>query len=88
MECLRLRIQDIDFGYHQIMIRDGKGQKDRITVLPVQIEERLKTQINRVKIIHEQDLAAGFGSVYLPDALAGKWSKAAFEFKWQYLFPR
>ncbi|MFH2132903.1 MAG: integron integrase [bacterium] len=87
MECLRLRIQDIDFGYQQIIVRDGKGQKDRVTVLPVQLIDSLKKQIERVRILHEQDLIHGFGAVYLPTALEKKWKNAADEFSWQDLFP-
>lgn len=87
MECLRLRIQDIDFGYRQIIIRNGKGQKDRVTILPEQLTETLKKQIEKVRIIHSQDLANGYGSVYLPEALHRKWPRASSEFRWQYLFP-
>ena len=64
MECLRLRVKDIDFGYGQIVVRDGKGQKDRITMLPASLREALKQQLERAKTIHEQDLAEGFGEVY------------------------
>ncbi len=87
MECLRLRIQDIDFGYHQVMVRDGKGQKDRNTILPTHLEVGLRRQIDKVKIIHNQELSIGFGGVYLPDALERKYPNAAYEFRWQYLFP-
>lgn len=87
MECLRLRIQDIDFGYQQIMVRDGKGKKDRLTILPGQLNSSLQKQIQQAKIIHEQDLANGLGSVYLPEAIENKWRQAAYEFRWQYLFP-
>lgn len=86
-ECLRLRILDVDFGYHQIIVRDGKGRKDRVTLLPANLENSLRKQIQKVKIIHQQDILEGFGSVYLPDALEKKWPNAATEFKWQYLFP-
>ncbi|MBT7889176.1 MAG: integron integrase [Deltaproteobacteria bacterium] len=86
-ECLRLRIQDIDFGYQQIVVRDGKGHKDRITILPVQLIGDLTKQIDKVKIIHKQDLNSGNGSVFLPEALTRKWRNAATEFRWQYLFP-
>jgi len=87
MECLHLRVQDVDFGYKQIIVRDGKGLKDRSTILPTQLIDSLKKQIDKVKILHERDLAAGYGSVFLPCALERKWKNAAFEFKWQYLFP-
>jgi len=87
MECLRLRIQDIDFDYHQIMVRRGKGNKDRRTMLPKSIVEPLKKQIHRVSVLHEKDIAEGFGRVYLPEALSRKYKNAETEFKWQYLFP-
>jgi len=87
MECVRLRIQDIDFGYKQIMIRNAKGGKDRVVPLPMSLEEKLKQQIERVRQMHQSDLDEGFGSVYLPDALSRKYPSAAKEFKWQYLFP-
>lgn len=87
MECLRLRIKDIDLAYKAITVRDGKGQKDRIVPLPESILPDLKRQIERVRLLHEEDLAAGFGRVYLPDALALKYPNAAREFAWQYLFP-
>ncbi len=86
-ECLRLRIQDIDFGYQQIIVRDGKGQKDRIIILPTQLINDLKKQVDKTKIIHEQDLNLGIGAVFLPEALARKWKNAATKFRWQYLFP-
>lgn len=68
-ECLRLRIQDIDFGYRQIIIRDGKGQKDRITILPSSLESAIIKQVEKVKVIHYKDMENGIGSVYLPNAL-------------------
>lgn len=80
MECVRLRIQDIDFGYKQIMIRNAKGGKDRVVPLPMSLAEDIKQQIERVRELHQDDLAAGFGSVYLPDALSRKYPKAAKEF--------
>lgn len=87
MECLRLRIQDIDFGYKQIVIRNGKGKKDRITMLPRATIPSLNKQIDKIKLLHDQDLSHGGGSVYLPDALASKYPFADKEFRWQYLFP-
>ena len=65
MECVRLRVKDIDFGYQQIIVRDGKGSKDRVTMLPTIISAPLKHHLEKVKIIHERDLKAGFGSVFL-----------------------
>lgn len=87
MECLRLRIQDIDFAVNLLYVRDGKGGKDRTTVFPNQIKEELKFQIEKVKRIHKKDLANGFGEVYLPDALSVKYKNAAKEIGWQYVFP-
>jgi integron integrase len=86
MECLRLRVQDIDFEYKQIMVRSGKGNKDRVTVLPEMIIEPLQEQLIRAKTLHEADLAEGFGHVYLPHALSKKYPNADREWKWQYVF--
>ena len=69
MECVRLRIKDVDFLRHQIVVRSGKGNKDRVTLLADKIIEPLKSQINRVRSLHKLDLAAGYGAVYLPYAL-------------------
>lgn len=79
LECLRLRIKDIDFGYNQIVVRDGKGAKDRITVLPGIVREPLRHHLVKVKALHELDLREGFGQVYLPDALARKYPNAPRE---------
>jgi integron integrase len=87
MECIRLRICDIDFDYNTIVIRDGKGKKDRVVPLPVRLQDALKRQIEKVKQLHEQDLAGGFGEVYLPNALSKKYPNAAKELRWQYVFP-
>ena len=87
MDCVRLRVKDVDFGYHQIVVRDGKGEKDRITVLPQSLEEPLKRHLARVKLLHQQDLAEGFGTVYLPYALERKYPNAHREWAWQYIFP-
>lgn len=86
-ECLRLRVGDIDFGYHQIVVRDGKGAKDRITMLPELIRFALKKQIKKVAVLHKKDLKNGFGKVKLPYALDKKYPRAARELKWQFLFP-
>jgi len=86
-ECLHLRVKDIDFGYHQIIVRDGKGQKDRVTILPDKLNEPLKHHLKSVKLIHERDLHEGFGAVELPFALARKYPNAAKEWGWQYIFP-
>jgi len=87
MECVRLRIKDVDFVYQAITVCDVKGEKDRIVPLPQTVIPSLKRQIERVRLLHEEDLAAGFGEVYLPDALGAKYPNAAPEFIWQYLFP-
>jgi integron integrase len=87
MECLRLRVKDLDFGYRTITVRDGKGEQDRVTVLPDSLVPLLREHLQRVKALHEQDLAQGFGSVYLPDALARKYPNADKEWVWQYVFP-
>jgi integron integrase len=87
MECLRLRVKDIDFVYRQIIVRDGKGQKDRVTVLPQALIEPLRKHLARVKLAHEADLAAGNGEVYLPYALERKYPGASKEWRWQYVFP-
>lgn len=86
-ESLELRIKDIDFGYNQILVRNSKGEKDRATMLPQKIIEPLKEHLNRVKIIHDQDLKNGFGSVFLPYALERKYPNAEYEWGWQYVFP-
>jgi integron integrase len=87
MECVRLRVQDIDFPYHQIVVRDGKGQKDRVVPLPAKLGQPLQEQLEKVRALHAQDLAQGFGEVFLPDALARKWPNAPREWIWQYVFP-
>jgi integron integrase len=87
MECVRLRVKDIDFGYLRITVRDGKGAKDRVTMLPVKLAEPLRQHLIKVQVQHRQDLSDGFGAVYLPEALARKYPKAAREWYWQYVFP-
>jgi len=87
MDCVRLRIKDIDFEYRTITVRDGKGEKDRITPLPDSVIPDLQRQIERTRLLHEEDLAAGFGEVYLPYALEKKYPNSARELIWQYLFP-
>ncbi len=86
-ECLRLRIKDIDFGMLTLTVREGKGGKDRTTVLPSSLIQPLQLQIRHTLALHEQDLAAGYGSTYLPNALARKYPKAATSPEWQYIFP-
>ncbi len=87
MECMRLRVKDLDFERRQITVRDGKGQKDRLTVLPASINGELKNHLKTVRKLHINDLKNGFGEVYMPDALARKYPNAAREWGWQYVFP-
>ena len=87
MECLRMRVQDIDFASNQIIIRNGKGGKDRISMLPFLVKDALKARLEDVKKLHLKDLKKGYGRVYLPYALERKYPGANAEFKWQYVFP-
>jgi integron integrase len=87
MELLRLRLKDVDFARKEIVVRDGKGGKDRFTVLPQSAKPALMQHLNRVKLLHHADLAKGYGSVFLPDALAKKYPYAARDQGWQFLFP-
>lgn len=87
MECLRLRVKDIDFSYKQIIVREGKGNKDRVTILPEALIKPFQQQLSKAKTLHDRDLAEGYGSVYLPYALERKYPSAASEWKWQYVFP-
>lgn len=87
MECLRLRAQDIDFQYQQILVRDGKGQKDRVTPLPRKLAQPLRSHLAKVQNMHGEDLQKGWGEVHLPNALAIKYPNAAKEWGWQYVFP-
>jgi len=87
MECCTLRVKDFDFDYHQIIVRDGKGSKDRRTILPDSLVEPLQNHLARVKVLHDNDLAQGYGNVALPHALARKYPHAVKEWKWQFAFP-
>jgi integron integrase len=87
MECIRLRVKDIDFDYRQITVRDGKGNKDRVTMLPDTCAEVLKRHLLKVKSLHEQDLDDGNGDVYLPFALERKYKNYGKQWAWQYVFP-
>jgi integron integrase len=87
MECLRLRVKDVDFGYGHITVRDGKGLRDRITLLPERLRRPLQLHLERVKEIHRHDLRKGGGRVYLPFALRRKYPNAERSWPWQYLFP-
>jgi integron integrase len=87
MECVRLRIKDVGLVRSELVVRDGKGGKDRMTVLPAALREGLARQLAEVRVLHARDLAAGFGRVHLPHALARKYPNAAAELAWQYVFP-
>lgn len=87
MECLRLRVKDLDFGNNHILVRDAKGMKDRVTVFPETLKNALAEHLKRVKIIHEDDRAKGYAPVYLPFALERKYPNAGTEWGWQYVFP-
>jgi len=87
MDCIRLRVQDVDFDYQQIVIRDGKGQKDRVVPLPNRLAEPLRAHLQKAQHLHQEDLQRGFGEVFLPFALAKKYPKAARDWRWQYVFP-
>jgi integron integrase len=87
LECLRLRVKDVDFARKEILVRDGKGFKDRVTMLPQSLIPALQQHLERVKALHEQDLQAGYGAVFLPNALDRKYPNAAREWGWQYVFP-
>jgi integron integrase len=87
LECLRLRVKDVDFTYNQIVVRDGKGRKDRVTMLPQQIKAPLRRHLHDVQQLHAQDVQAGAGHVYLPYALERKYPNASREWIWQYVFP-
>ncbi|MBI2779595.1 MAG: integron integrase [Gammaproteobacteria bacterium] len=87
MECVRLRVKDIEFERGELIVRDGKGQKDRMTMLPAKLIEPLRAHIARVKRLHVEDLAAGYGEVYLPNALGRKYPNGGRVWGWQYVFP-
>ena len=88
MECLRLRVQDVDFNLNQIIVRDGKGNKDRVTMFPASVKKPLAEHLSNIKKIHEADLAKGFGRVLMPDALVRKYPNASKEWRWQWIFPQ
>lgn len=87
LEALRLRVKDVDFALNLIVVREGKGQKDRRTMLPEALKEPLQLHLRRVRALHERDLAEGLGAVWLPNALARKSPEAATSWAWQYVFP-
>jgi len=87
MECVRLRVLDVDFDYRQLLIRAAKGKKDRIAPIPEKLLITLQQKLESVKSLHEEDLQQGYGAVYLPDALVRKYPRAEKEFRWQFVFP-
>jgi integron integrase len=87
LECLRLRIKDLEFSRNLIAVRDAKGRRDRVVPFPIVVREPLAAWLSRVKKLHQEDLAAGFGQVFLPNALARKYPAAEREWGWQYVFP-
>ena len=86
-ECVRLRVKDLDFGNQSLIVRSGKGDKDRVTLLPEFLHGPLKTHLKAVKTMHDQDLTKGYGAIYLPEALERKYPNASREWGWQYVFP-
>ena len=88
MECLRLRIQEVDFARNEILVRDGKGAKDRITMLPESLKTLLQDHLKKVKILHDRDLADGWGRVQMPTALDRKYPNAPKDWRWQWVFPQ
>ena len=87
IECLSLRVKDVNFAYRQILVRDAKGGKDRATMLPEGLVQPLQEHLGRVRSLHQRDLAQGFGEVSLPYALARKYPRAGYEWGWQFVFP-
>lgn len=87
MECVRLRVQDVDLLRREILVRHGKGGKDRRTVLPIMVAAAFQAHLIQIRILHERDLQAGHGDVWLPSALERKYPNAAREWIWQYAFP-
>ncbi len=87
LEALRLRVKDVDFARNEILVRDGKGQKDRVTMLPASAKADLEKHLARVRDLHAAELASGGGKVHLPDAVALKYPRAAASWPWQYVFP-
>ncbi len=87
IECLQLRVKDVDFAYRQILVRDAKGAKDRVTMLPEQAVQPMQAHLGRVRSLHQRDLASGHGEVSLPFALARKYPRAGYDWGWQFAFP-
>ncbi len=87
LEAVRLRVKDLEFGRGEVLVRDGKGRKDRITMMPRSLEVALREQLARARALHDRDLGAGYGSVFLPDAIAKKYRSGPKAWAWQYVFP-
>ncbi len=87
IECLSVRVKDVDFAYRQILVRDGKGGKDRVTMLPENLVQPLQAHLGRVRLLHRRDIEEGYGEVSLPYALARKYPRAGYQWAWQFLFP-
>ena len=87
LEGLRVRVKDLDFARGQVIVRGGKGDRDRVTMLPESLQEPLQAHLHRVRELHERDVAAGYGEVWLPQALRTKWPRAGREWGWQWVFP-
>lgn len=87
MECLRLRVKDLDFSINQVLVRNGKGSKDRVSIFPDRIKPVVREHLERVRLLYQRDLAAGYGKVYLPNALSRKYPNACKQWGWQYVFP-
>ncbi len=87
LECLRLRVKDVDFAYSRIIVRDGKGAKDRVTVLPAKLRRPLQEHLKHAQAVHEREVQTGLGRVYLPYALERKYPSASRAWMWQYVFP-
>jgi integron integrase len=86
-ECLSLRVKDVDFAYRQIIVRDGKGGRDRATVLPEGLVQPLQRHLGKVRLLHGRDIKEGYGEVWLPHALARKYRRAGWQWAWQFVFP-
>ena len=87
IECLQLRVKDIEFAYRQLLVRDGKGAKDRVTMLPERLVQPLQAHLGKVRLLHQRDIGEGYGEVSLPFALARKYPRAGYQWGWQFVFP-
>jgi integron integrase len=87
IECLGLRVKDLDFAYRQILVRNGKGGKDRVTMLPENLVQPLQAHLGKVRLLHRRDLDEGYGEAALPHALARKYPRAGYQWGWQFVFP-